>query len=84
MRSDGYPAIDCTGLADGTSGGPWLTSGATVAPTVVGVVGGLQQGGCSADTSYSAPFGTGITALENRAAADRHPDLLTPATDSGC
>ena len=52
----GYPAFDCTPYVDGTSGAPWLWRGPR-GWTVVGVIGGLYQGGCEPWTSYSAPFG---------------------------
>lgn len=58
----GYPRFDCAGYADGVSGGPWLQHGA-----VVGVTGGLDQGGCTADTTYSSRFGAWSTALLHRA-----------------
>ncbi|HEY1739402.1 MAG TPA: trypsin-like peptidase domain-containing protein [Acidimicrobiia bacterium] len=58
-----YPRFNCNGYVDGTSGGPWLVSSATRSPFVVGVIGGWQQGGNSAATSYSAPFGLDIAML---------------------
>jgi hypothetical protein len=58
----GYPSFDCAGFKGGVSGGPWLQRG-----QVVGVIGGLDQGGCTADTSYSAPFGAAVFALLARA-----------------
>ena len=51
----GYPTFDCPGFDTGTSGSPWVLASNGVAE-VVGVIGGLHGGGCSADTSYSAPF----------------------------
>ena len=75
----GFPSFDCGGLVDGVSGGPWLDNG-----TVVGVVGGLHQGGCTADTSYSAPFGPAVDALVARAAAGGRSDLVLPALGDGC
>ncbi|MET3962677.1 hypothetical protein ABIE44_002611 [Marmoricola sp. OAE513] len=61
---DGYSGIRCNGFEDGTSGGPWLQDG-----RVVGVIGGLEQGGCAADAEYSTPFGADVQALFNRAVA---------------
>ena len=58
----GYPAFDCAGFKGGVSGGPWLQGG-----HLVGVIGGLHQGGCTADTSYSAPFGAAVAELLARA-----------------
>ena len=58
----GYPSFDCAGFRDGVSGGPWLQGG-----RVVGVIGGLHQGGCTAATSYSARFGADVAELLARA-----------------
>jgi hypothetical protein len=60
--TDGYPTFDCTGYTDGVSGGPWLQDG-----SVVGVTGGLEQGGCGAVAEYSTPFGDDTAALLARA-----------------
>jgi hypothetical protein len=64
--------IDCTGYTGGTSGSPWLADfhPATGTGTVVGVIGGYQQGGDTADTSYSAYFDNDIKALYDKAVAD--------------
>lgn len=51
-----YPAFDCRGYVDGTSGSPWLETGSHRTPTIVGVIGGLNQGGCVDSTSYSPPL----------------------------
>ncbi len=69
--TSGFPSVDCAGFAAGTSGGPWIQSG-----DVVGVIGGYEQGGCSGDTSYSAPFGADARALYARAAAGAPGDLV--------
>ncbi|HWC79213.1 MAG TPA: trypsin-like serine protease [Pseudonocardiaceae bacterium] len=62
----------CAGFPAGTSGSPLVTGvdPATGTGTVVGVIGGYQDGGDSADVSYSSYFDTGIqhlfaTALAN-------------------
>jgi V8-like Glu-specific endopeptidase len=57
--------FDCDGYTVGTSGGPWLVN---VSPksgdgNVVGVIGGYQQGGDTADVSYSAQFLANVAAL---------------------
>ncbi|MFJ1758308.1 trypsin-like serine peptidase [Kitasatospora sp. NPDC088134] len=44
--------FDCSGFTDGTSGSPWVTADGRV----IGVIGGYQQGGDTADTSYSPAF----------------------------
>lgn len=61
--------IDCPDYTGGTSGSPWLTGfdPGTHTGTVVGVIGGYQQGGDSPNTSYSSYFGSGVQALYDRA-----------------
>jgi V8-like Glu-specific endopeptidase len=64
--------FDCTGLPGGTSGGPLLTGtgrGGSGRGTLVGVIGGYQQGGDTPDISYSPYFGSGIAAVYRAAAA---------------
>ncbi|GAA2026803.1 hypothetical protein GCM10009839_26710 [Catenulispora yoronensis] len=62
---------DCRGYPDGTSGAPFLAdvdaSGAK--GTVIGVIGGYQQGGDTPDVSYSCYFGAAIQALYQNASA---------------
>jgi hypothetical protein len=50
--------FDCPGYSDASSGGPFLTgiSQRSGLGTIVGVIGGYQQGGGSAAVSYSSPF----------------------------
>jgi V8-like Glu-specific endopeptidase len=57
--------FDCTGFTDGTSGGPLLRgiNPATGLGTVVGVIGGYQEGGDTDDVSYTASFGEHVRAL---------------------
>jgi len=68
--TDGYSSFDCAGYTDGVSGGPWLQSG-----SVVGVTGGLEQGGCGEYAEYSAPFGDDVAALLARAEAGGPGDV---------
>ncbi|HEY8300433.1 MAG TPA: trypsin-like peptidase domain-containing protein [Jatrophihabitans sp.] len=74
-----YPSFDCHGFVGGSSGSPWLHDG-----TVVGVIGGLHQGGCTERTSYSSNFRSDVYDLVHRAerggAGDRAP---RPGSD-GC
>lgn len=60
--------FDCAGFPDGTSGGPMLTDidPANGRGTVIGVIGGYQEGGDDL-TSYSSWFGPDIAALYDRA-----------------
>ena len=63
--------IACTGFPGGTSGSPWLAAfdGKKGTGTVIGVIGGYQQGGNSADVSYSPYFDADVQALYNQAVA---------------
>ncbi|MFH7599654.1 trypsin-like peptidase domain-containing protein [Streptomyces racemochromogenes] len=63
--------IDCTGYPGGTSGGPFITrfDEDTATGDVVGVIGGWETGGPTADTSYSAYFGAEIRKLYQSAVA---------------
>jgi V8-like Glu-specific endopeptidase len=63
--------IACTGYPGGTSGSPWLTSfdRATRTGTVIGVIGGYQEGGNSDDVSYSVYFDDDVRNLYDRAVA---------------
>lgn len=63
-RERGFPALRCLGLVDGTSGSPWTTGS-----TVVGVIGGLDGGGCEENVSYTPPFNGSIRRLMDRAEA---------------
>ncbi|MFH8630995.1 trypsin-like serine peptidase [Streptomyces lydicus] len=69
--------FDCAGFPNGTSGGPMLTDvdPGTGTGTLIGVVGGLDEGGDDL-TSYSSRFGRDIAALYRRATAEPAP---TPA-----
>ena len=62
---------DCRGYPDGTSGAPFLTDvdASGEKGTVIGVIGGYQQGGDTPDVSYSASFGSAIEALYKNASS---------------
>lgn len=82
-RHAGYPAFDCAGYQGGTSGSPWLT-GHGSRRSIVGVIGGLHQGGCSPATSYSSRLGRAAHAVLRRAAR-RGPATTFPVAGSdGC
>ncbi|MBI3692617.1 MAG: trypsin-like peptidase domain-containing protein [Mycolicibacterium aromaticivorans] len=76
---DGYPALRCNGLVDGTSGGPWIAGA-----TVVGVIGGRNGGGCQDNVSYSAPFDSATAALLARSEAGGPGDDAPASFDSDC
>ena len=65
-RTGRFPAFDCRGFVDGTSGSPWLRS-TRHGMQIVGVIGGLHQGGCEDYTSYSSSLGRGALAAYRRA-----------------
>ena len=61
----------CQGFAGGTSGSPWIVrpSSRSLTGTIIGVIGGYQQGGDTSDISYSPYFGGDIQRLYQRAVA---------------
>ncbi|MFI5876705.1 trypsin-like serine peptidase [Streptomyces sp. NPDC051445] len=58
--------IDCPDFTGGTSGSPWVNGDGDV----VGVLGGHEQGGATADTSYSVVLGSEAAELYREAASD--------------
>ncbi|MFE9173525.1 trypsin-like serine peptidase [Streptomyces kebangsaanensis] len=65
-HSRGQQRVDCPEFTGGTSGSPWVDGDRQV----VGVLGGHEQGGTTADTSYSVVFGAAAAELYEDAAAD--------------
>jgi V8-like Glu-specific endopeptidase len=61
--------FDCAGFTDGTSGSPLLAD-AGGHETVIGVIGGYQQGGDTAAVSYAAKFSSSLTALYKAALSE--------------
>jgi V8-like Glu-specific endopeptidase len=57
--------FDCGGYTDGTSGGPFLAdvNEATGQGKVIGIIGGLDQGGYTPQVSYSIEFEQNVTSL---------------------
>ncbi len=56
--------FDCRGYTDGTSGGPFLAQlGPAGTGTVIGVIGGYQQGGDLPAISYTIRFGQDVESL---------------------
>ncbi|MGW7579497.1 trypsin-like serine peptidase, partial [Streptomyces sp. NPDC054765] len=71
----------CTGFPNGTSGGPMLTDldPATGTGSLIGVIGGLDEGGDDL-VSYSSRFGGDVAALYRRAAAEPGPRAAQPGS----
>jgi V8-like Glu-specific endopeptidase len=63
--------FDCRGYTNGTSGGPLLAdvSDGSGQGTVIGVIGGYEQGGDTPDVSYAPAFGAAVAALYRSAEA---------------
>jgi V8-like Glu-specific endopeptidase len=67
--------FDCDGFTTGTSGGPFLArvNAKTGDGTVIGVIGGWQEGGNTPSVSYSPRFFTNVRDLYNYATSGRPP-----------
>jgi hypothetical protein len=78
-----FPAFACHSYPGGTSGSPWLAA-APGGPVVVGVIGGLHQGGCQAVTSYTSSFGAQVRSAYAEAVRDKNPDVLPGPGNDGC
>jgi V8-like Glu-specific endopeptidase len=63
--------FDCGGFTDGTSGSPLLADAGPLrgAGTVIGVIGGYEQGGYTPAVSYAARFSVRLAALYHTALA---------------
>lgn len=77
-----FPSINCSGFVSGTSGSPWVRSSAH-GLEIVGVIGGLHQGGCIASTSYSSPLAHGAHHAYRRAVAHTVPADVAPRPGGG-
>ena len=64
--------FECGGFTGGTSGSPWVThfDPRTRTGTIVGVIGGYQQGGDTPAVSYSVHLSSGVQHLYRQAIAD--------------
>jgi V8-like Glu-specific endopeptidase len=67
--SDTQLKFECAGYTGGTSGSPWVTKfiAGSHTGTIVGVIGGYQQGGDTPSLSYSVRFGPAILDLYRQA-----------------
>jgi hypothetical protein len=75
----GYPSLWCPGLVDGTSGSPWISGS-----KVVGIIGGLDGGGCDENVSYTSPFDGAVKQLMARAVAGGPGDDPPNTFQDGC
>ena len=78
-----FPALDCRGYVSGTSGTPWL-SATQHGTEIVGVIGGLNQGGCHDYTSYSSPLARDADDAYHRAAEHAPADVAPQPGGDGC
>ena len=64
--------LECDGFTGGTSGSPWVTgfNTKTRTGTIVGVLGGYEEGGNTEGVSYSSYLGKEVQQLYHQAAAD--------------
>ena len=72
--------FDCDGYTGGTSGSPWVTHFDTRSRTgtIVGVIGGYQQGGDTPSISYSVYLNNDIHQLYEQAISDGTATALAP------
>jgi hypothetical protein len=75
----GFPSFLCGAVADGLSGSPWITGS-----TAVGLIGGLEGGGCDENVSYSPPFDDAIRQLLARAEGGGPADAAPTVFDDDC
>ncbi len=78
-----FPSFDCAGYVGGTSGSPWLHA-TSHGPEIVGVIGGLNDGGCTDSTSSSPVIAGRAHAVYHRAAAGVTGDIAPAPADDGC
>jgi len=75
--------FECGGYTGGTSGSPWVThfSAKSRTGTIIGVIGGYEEGGDTPSVSYSVRFGEAVQGLYAQATAA--PTASAVATPSG-
>jgi V8-like Glu-specific endopeptidase len=78
-----FPSFDCRGYVAGTSGGPWLV-GSGRGARIVGVIGGMNQGGCVDSTSYTSVLTQAARRVYVRAAHHTAPDVAPAPASDGC
>jgi hypothetical protein len=78
-----FPSFNCSGYVNGTSGGPWLVPTASGA-RIVGVIGGLNQGGCVDSTSYTSLLTQAARTVYAQASDHAAPDVAPAPRSDGC
>jgi V8-like Glu-specific endopeptidase len=78
-----FPSFDCRGYVSGTSGSPWLRTTRS-GTDIVGVIGGLDQGGCYDYTSYSSPLARDADDSYRRASGHAPADVAPAPGGDGC
>ena len=84
VYTSGYPTFNCHGYPGGTSGSPFLLTPRRGPNIVVGVIGGLHQGGCFEWNSFSSPFGLRTYVTYLRAVLGLRADNVPAAGSDGC
>jgi V8-like Glu-specific endopeptidase len=84
IETRGYPTFNCNGYPGGTSGSPFLVERRGRPSAVVGVIGGLNQGGCYEWNSFSSPFGLETYRTYLRAVFRLPADTVPAAGSDGC
>lgn len=79
-----FPTFNCFGYFGGTSGSPFLVQHPGRRATVVGVIGGLHQGGCYDWNSFSSAFGADTFRTYLRAVTKAPADTVPAAGGDGC
>ncbi len=80
-----YLEFDCGGFVGGTSGSPLIVTAAkSGVATLIGVIGGLHQGGCTDAISYSPLLTADAAALLRRAGSSSVSDVLPSPPLSDC
>lgn len=69
---------DVRSYVGGSSESPWLVTGSDGVTRVTGFIGGLNQGGCTSQPSYSPIFGTTVSNLLTRAEETGNKGGTTP------
>ena len=82
--TDRFPTFDCFGYVGGTSGSPFLVQRPGRPTLVVGVIGGLHQGGCYDWNSFSPAFGLDTYRTYLRAAVGARANVVPAAGSDGC